>query len=307
MALIRNSGLRTIQPVEETRFRIPTTAADPVIRTPAPAEPPPPIRIPIATPPPPPPPPPPRPAPLAPPPPAPPPRRPTPPLRAAPTATTNGTDMGFLSKIGDVLTAVGAPRLVGGLAAGETLGQAAGSALQQSAQVAATTLVGGPAAGAGALVAQPPTFTPTVPRLVPRPNMGVPPQAVPNGTFFPDIPGIPDLGDLEQFIRGGTRAAFNGNGRGGELSALLGTNQIITMPGQKVIATAPRGFVIVDMPDGSGKRAVLKSVARRLGLWKPRSKPPISASDWKKLKVAERVKKKAKRIAQTADWKCTKK
>lgn len=101
------------------------------------------------------------------------------------------------------------------------------------------------------------------------------------------------------------------NGRNGsfedDVTSLLGTNRIVVEPKQKVINKAPRGFVIVDMPDGSGKKAVLKSVARKLGLWRPRKKPPISASDWSKLKKVDRIKKKAKKIAETADFKCKKK
>lgn len=140
------------------------------------------------------------------------------------------------------------------------------------------------------------------------PGFGQPTGQIPNGngTFFPDFPFIPDLGDVEQFLRGGARAALNGNGLSGTVSQLVGSNQIVMEPGRKVIADAPPGYVIVNMPDGS-KKAVLKDIARKLGLWKARSKPPISASDWKKLKAADRVKKKAKKIAQTADWKCVKK
>lgn len=146
------------------------------------------------------------------------------------------------------------------------------------------------------------------------PNMGVPPPAIPQfpGINFPDIPGIPDLGDVQQILRGQNPFTATGpparmsNGLASNVSQLMGSNQIVMEPGQKVIADAPPGFVIVDMPDGS-KKAVLKEVARKLGLWKARAKPPISASDWKKLKAADRVKKKAKKIAQTADWKCVKK
>jgi len=99
----------------------------------------------------------------------------------------------------------------------------------------------------------------------------------------------------------------NGNGFQSSIGQLLGGDRIVMEPQQKVINTAPPGWVVVDMPDGSGKKAVRKEIARCLGLWKSRSKPPISASDWKKLKTANRVKKKAKKIAQTADFKCVKK
>lgn len=130
-------------------------------------------------------------------------------------------------------------------------------------------------------------------------------------TFFPDIPGIPDLGDVEQVLRGQNPFAAGGilPGRNGMAYGDQGLipQSVVVEPIQKVQNTAPPGYVIVDMPDGSGKKAVLKEVARKLDLWKPRSKPPISASEWKKLKAADRVKKKAKKIATTADWKCVKK
>lgn len=138
----------------------------------------------------------------------------------------------------------------------------------------------------------------------PHVNQGYPPGMDPRQPT--DIPWVPDYADLQQMMEGEnpfTAAGSNGSG----LAALMGYNQIVMNPGSKLIADAPPGYVIVDMPDGSGKKAVLKSVARRLGLWKPRKKPPITASEWGKLKAAERVKKKAKKIAQTADFSVKKK
>lgn len=138
-----------------------------------------------------------------------------------------------------------------------------------------------------------------------RPNMGVPPPAIPR------IPGLTG-GDISvpgidfPFVDFDANFSSGQNGLAGNVAELMGSNKIVMEPGQKVIADAPPGYVIVNMPDGS-KKAVLKSVARKLGLWKPRRKPPISASDWHKLKVADRVRNKAKKIAQTADFKVTKK
>lgn len=134
----------------------------------------------------------------------------------------------------------------------------------------------------------------------PMPGMGLP--------SLPRFPGMMPNGSSNG--NGGGGPYLNGNGNGqysDEISTLLGGDRIVMEPRQKVINTAPPGWVVVDMPDGSGKKAVRKEVARCLGLWKARSKPPISASDWKKLKTANRVKNKAKKIAQTADFKCTKK
>lgn len=148
-----------------------------------------------------------------------------------------------------------------------------------------------------------------------QPNMGNPPFAFPgSGTFpFGDIPNVPDLFDVGQILQGQdpfTSANQNNGGMSNQLAnttkQLMGSNQIVMEPGKKVINTAPPGYVVVTLPSGA-KKAVLKTVARKFGLWKPRSKPPISASDWKKLKRAEQVKKKAKRIGKTAGFKVTNK
>lgn len=136
------------------------------------------------------------------------------------------------------------------------------------------------------------------------------------GGFAPQLPaGLPSLPRFPGMSggNGGSPSMptqFNGNGTNGQfsddVSTLLGGDRIVMEPGQKVINTAPPGWVVVDVP-GHGKKAVRKEVARCLGLWKSRSKPPISASDWKKLKTAKRVENKAKKIAQTAGWKGLKK
>lgn len=94
------------------------------------------------------------------------------------------------------------------------------------------------------------------------------------------------------------------SGMSGQIQQLLGSNQIIMEPELKTIHSAPPGWVIVTMPDGS-KKAVLKDVARCLGLWKARKKPPITAGQWSTLKKARSVEKKAKRIAETANFVCT--
>lgn len=126
------------------------------------------------------------------------------------------------------------------------------------------------------------------------------------------LPGLPPGFQLSPATGNGTppvRMISNGNGNGftSDIGQLLGGDRIVMEAQPKVIHSAPPGWVVVDMPDGSGKKAVRKEIARCLGLWKPRAKPPITASDWKKLKTANRVKNKAKKIAQTADFKCVKK
>lgn len=108
---------------------------------------------------------------------------------------------------------------------------------------------------------------------------------------------------------GGMARSSNGRSGNGTSMMLNGClpGQVVMQPGVETRLKAPKGFVIVDMPDGSGKKAVEKTLARKCGLWKPAPKPPITASEWKTLKKADRVKKKAKKIAQTAEWKVGKK
>lgn len=105
--------------------------------------------------------------------------------------------------------------------------------------------------------------------------------------------------------------ALPSNGRSGNGTSMMLNGclpgQVVVQPGVETRLKAPKGFVIVDMPDGSGKKAVEKTLARKCGLWKPAPKPPITASEWKTLKKADRVKKKAKKIAQTAEFKVVKK
>lgn len=209
----------------------------------------------------------------------------------------NQNDMGFLKKIGKGLKTIGS---------------------------IATSIIPGPfddlAFRAVSGLAQPtrrqPSFEP--PRLIARNparnvTQGVPPRAVPT-QVFPDIPFVPDLGDLEQFLRGGDPttsggagifSTANGNGNGA-FQQLLGPNTLV-MPAQtKVIADAPPGFVVVTAPDGR-KFAVRKEFARKTGLWKPRKKPPISVSEAEAIKKADRAKRKVKKLAQKSDFKCVKK
>lgn len=83
---------------------------------------------------------------------------------------------------------------------------------------------------------------------------------------------------------------------------------VVVEPNQVMRNRAPAGYVLVRRADPqTGEErvfAVLESVARAMRLVKPRSKPPISATDWKKLKTAKRVETKAKKIAQTAGFVC---
>lgn len=212
--------------------------------------------------------------------------------------TQNNRDMGFLKKIGKGLANI-ATSLIPGPFDDAIVNTLISGNREQPPQI--------PQFGS-----RPSRFG--TPRLVRNParnaNQGVPPRAVPT-RIFPDIPFVPDLGDVEQFLRGGDPTTSGGagllsmlGGNGNGALAQLGIPNKIVMPAQqKVIADAPPGFVIVTAPSGQ-KFAVEKEFAKRNKLWKPRKKPPISAGDWQKLKTANRVKNKAKKIAETADFTC---
>jgi hypothetical protein len=82
---------------------------------------------------------------------------------------------------------------------------------------------------------------------------------------------------------------------------------VIVQPAQKVTLKAPKGYVIVECPKGSGNKvAMIKPVAIKMGYYKNRPKPPISAKQWRAMKTAETVKNKVKNIASTAGFKTTK-
>jgi hypothetical protein len=62
----------------------------------------------------------------------------------------------------------------------------------------------------------------------------------------------------------------------------------------------PSGYVQVKGQDGV-IYAVRKDIARDFGLYKPRARAPISAGEWKQLKTASRVMRKAHRIHEKAE------
>jgi hypothetical protein len=73
---------------------------------------------------------------------------------------------------------------------------------------------------------------------------------------------------------------------------------IVMAPQATTVMKAPPGYVVV-MCRGQ-KVAMLKPVARSLGLWKPRKKPPIKVSDWQALMKADRTIKKLKMVTKKA-------
>ena len=76
---------------------------------------------------------------------------------------------------------------------------------------------------------------------------------------------------------------------------------VVVQPSVRAVATAPPGYVIVECPKGSGNKvAMLKAVARSMGYWKPRRKPPIKAGDYRALMRSEATIKKLKRVVKAA-------
>lgn len=75
-------------------------------------------------------------------------------------------------------------------------------------------------------------------------------------------------------------------------------------PRQEVCYRCPKGYVLVTDPRSGAKTCILKCVARQMGVWKARPKPPISAADARHLRIAETTKRKAKRIASRAGFTC---
>lgn len=70
--------------------------------------------------------------------------------------------------------------------------------------------------------------------------------------------------------------------------------------------SCPPGYVAVDL-DGDGVKdaCVLKGVARSMGLWKSRPKPPISGYDARAIKRAESAKKRVKKLAGNVGFTCS--
>lgn len=111
----------------------------------------------------------------------------------------------------------------------------------------------------------------------------------------------------------GTPAASGGVSLVGvtdEKTALMATKgQIVVGANVETRMRAPRGFVVVQLPidfmgfPAGAKVAMYKPIARKLGWWKPRPKPPITAAEWKTLKTANRVERKAQKIAKEAGFK----
>lgn len=70
----------------------------------------------------------------------------------------------------------------------------------------------------------------------------------------------------------------------------------------------PKGYVLVRDPISKQPAVVLKEIARAAGLYKPRAKAPIKASDWKAAKKAKAIERKLSRmLGDSCNYKVTKK
>lgn len=136
------------------------------------------------------------------------------------------------------------------------------------------------------------------PYYAPSTNGRVSVPTFPSGGY-PQVPLPPGYGT--------TRATNAPGGVGAAMYDDVG-RPMVTQVGFRSVAACGKGYVAVDMDgDGVADACVLKAVARAAGLWKSRRRPPISAGDWHKLQVADRVTKKAKVIAGKAGFTCAKK
>ena len=93
------------------------------------------------------------------------------------------------------------------------------------------------------------------------------------------------------------------------LNGALATTGLPIAPVVAAMATtcyrAPKGYVVVEIVSSSGlpmKVSMWKPLARSMKLFKSRPKAKITASEWRTLRVAERVSKKAKAVAQAAGF-----
>lgn len=151
---------------------------------------------------------------------------------------------------------------------------------------------------------KPPAAPPLPPRLPPR----APPPAPRLPAPLP-VPRVPTRGRLPLPIP--IPLPRPGGPRGGAVTQAQAITQetdrlgrpLMVQPEATQRLMCPPGYVVVTMPDGA-RACALKGVARAAGLWRPRPKPPIKASEWRKLRTAARVEKKAKKIAQTAGFTC---
>jgi len=119
--------------------------------------------------------------------------------------------------------------------------------------------------------------------------------------FTPE--GPPSPGALPVYSGTGALALPPQSGVGtlGTPIAELGNLQMVMAPQYEQRVKCPTGYVSVRIPQGNGtyvQACMYKPLARTLKLWRPRRKPPISASDWRTYQKAGRVERKLAGIAK---------
>lgn len=80
---------------------------------------------------------------------------------------------------------------------------------------------------------------------------------------------------------------------------------IAVHPAEKVVAWAPRGYVMVTV--GDQRVAMLRQAAIAMGLWSAPPKPPISGWDARAIRRAASATKRVKKLAAKVGFTCTKK
>ena len=111
------------------------------------------------------------------------------------------------------------------------------------------------------------------------------------------------VGAVQRFIPGGATgtAVATSTPFGEAVMGAFGRPALVPATHSSVTRRCPRGsFLGID-------DLCYEKLPREFRKWKPATKPPISAKDWKHLQVAERVRDKSKKIATAAGFTCRKK
>jgi len=123
-------------------------------------------------------------------------------------------------------------------------------------------------------------------------------EKTPSGVELGAVPAVPPgqtggLG-LPQGPGGGLQLPWNDPSTPSALKAFALDDSFL-----KLQYRSPKGYVTVR--DAAGRPyPLLKTIAQKMGLWKPKRKPPISVRDWSAYRRAGAVEKKLRKIAAKA-------
>lgn len=127
--------------------------------------------------------------------------------------------------------------------------------------------------------------------------------ALPGGGGFPMLPGgggMMEAAAMQQAVSGRKGTASMPPLTMEMIQQLEAAGLMIGYKDLRPAFRSPRkGFVVVH-PGGTATFALRKDVAKAWGLWKPSSKPPISAGDWNAIRKANQVVKKLARMNRDA-------